>query len=93
MEYLVELGHKFLQNVENTFLVAVNPNHRLFAVYLLTSVIITYVIYRRSKLRMISEEETFLRFLFPKKVWSHPSAWLDLRYFFFHSFFGKFLII
>ena len=93
MEYIFEVGRSFLQNVENTLYAVNDPNQRIFIVYMMTSVIIAYVIYKSAKARMISDEETFLRFLFPKKVWSHPSAWLDLRYFFFHSFFGKFLII
>lgn len=93
MEYLFGVWHSFLQNIENTFLAVNNPNQRIFAGYLLTSILITFVIYRRAKSRMIAEEATFLQFLFPKKVWSHPSAWLDLRYFFFHSILGKFLTI
>lgn len=93
MEHLFEAGLSFLKNAENTFHAASNPNQRIYIVYLVTSVFIAYVIYRSARARMISDEKTFLKFLFPQKVWSHPSAWLDLKYFFFHNIFGKFLMI
>ena len=37
-------------------------------------------------------EGGFLSFLFPRSVWSHPDAWLDVRYFFFHGLIGHFLL-
>lgn len=92
MEFLTDTLQRFLLNVEATFYAASDPIHRIYVVYLLSSVIIAFLIYKSSKAILTSDEKTFLGFLFPKKVWNHPSAWLDMRYFFFHSFFGKFLI-
>lgn len=65
---------------------------RIYWLYILTSVIIAFLVYvRRAK----SSEEPrwgvrgFISFLFPKKVWGTSSAWLDVRYFFFHQILGK----
>ncbi len=84
---------RFFQNIIDTFLIVIDPNQRIFVLYLVSSVVITYVIYKSAKARLSSTEDRFLGFLFPKHVWSHPSAWLDLRYFFFHRIFGKFLLL
>lgn len=67
------------------------PNKRLFFVFLLVSLMFAYVIYKR---RGIADKtgDSFISFLFPKSVWTNPSAWLDVRYFFFHGLIGHFLI-
>jgi sterol desaturase/sphingolipid hydroxylase (fatty acid hydroxylase superfamily) len=36
---------------------------------------------------------TFVQYLFPKRVWSHPSARLDLRYFIFHRTIMQFVLL
>lgn len=69
------------------------PNDRMFSVYLLTSGLMAFFIYRHAQKKADLEEKTFLQFLFPKRVWSHPSAWLDLRYFVFNSIFGKVILL
>ncbi len=74
----------------------VMSGQRIFWLYLGTSVLIAYWIYYRESKR--SEHEvrsitSFFSFLFPKKVWDHSSAWLDVRYFFFHQILGKLLYV
>ena len=69
------------------FLSMTNPESRLFLGFLFTSFIVAYILYLRR-----SRGTGFFRFLFPKSVWDHPTAWLDVRYFFFHSLFGKFFV-
>lgn len=69
------------------------PDHRIYVLYLATSAIIAYGIYRARKSNATSASPSFLKFLFPKNVWSHPSAWLDVRYFFFHQLVGHFLML
>lgn len=74
-----------------------DPNRRLFAAFILTSLLVAYVIFRRRKSKDGTPKdgtpkEGFLDFLFPKSVWSHPAAWLDVRYFFFHGLIGHFLL-
>lgn len=93
MDSLVQFGQRFLENIVDTLLIVTDPQQRIFALYLLSSVVIAYLIFKSAKARLSSNESGFLGFLFPKSVWSHPSAWLDLRYFFFHRIFGKFLLL
>lgn len=75
------------------------PSQRIYWVYLLTSLLIAYGVYRAIKAKGHHATErdaeaaqgSFVGFLFPKSVWSHPSAWLDLRYLFFHKVTSYFL--
>lgn len=75
-------------------------DRRLYWVYLLTSLLCAYAVYRsiRAKGSEATAQDaenasgTFVQFLFPKSVWSHPSAWLDLRYFVFHRVAQYFLL-
>ena len=71
-----------------------NPGERLFVLYLTTSLLMAIVVWRyvarRSRVRMpfpcrCSE------FLFPSSIWRTASAWLDVRYFFFHQILRVFL--
>lgn len=71
------------------------PRERLFGLYLLTAAGFAYADYRIHARRGVAgagEPMSFLGFLFPRRVWLHPSAWLDLRYFFFHKLIGHFLL-
>lgn len=81
------IGETYLNYADSFFSFLANPKGRLFIVYLLSSVFIAYLVFRKSK-----SEEGFLKFIFPKSVWSHPSAWLDVRYFLFHGLIGHFLV-
>lgn len=69
-----------------------DPDHRLYVLYLVAAVVAAFFIYEADRKRP-DREVSFLRFLFPKRVWQHPSAWLDLRYFYFHMLIGHFLLI
>ena len=93
MEFMTELSVRALDNAQNHLLAIANPKNRLFALYLLSSVIMAFMVYLKTKDKPHSAANNLLQFLFPKKVWSHPSAWLDLRYFVFHSLVGKFLLV
>lgn len=71
------------------------PGARLFWLYLFTGVLFAYWVYYRNN-RSKSEPRTlgsFFRFLLPRSVWGHPSAWLDLRYFIVNQFTGKLLYV
>ncbi|NIZ62709.1 hypothetical protein DL239_17185 [Sedimentitalea sp. CY04] len=72
-----------------------DPGERLFYLYIATSILVAFVIYlvrRRKGAEGTDAEGSFVAFLFPKSVWQHPSAWLDLRYFVFHKLIGHFLL-
>jgi sterol desaturase/sphingolipid hydroxylase (fatty acid hydroxylase superfamily) len=69
-----------------------DPNSRIFWLYLISSTVAAYFVYRSVRRRGMDGKRTdaeaakgsFVEYLFPKSVWSHPSAWLDLRYALFH---------
>lgn len=66
------------------------PTQRIFWLYLCSSAAIAfYVFYVTSKSTPAHKisGKGFVQFLFPKHVWQNPSAWLDVRYFFFHQIF------
>ena len=88
MENLPTFVSEYLSYVLNLFSSPANPDTRLFAGFLLSALVFAYALYLRR-----AKGTGFLKFLFPKSVWSHPSAWLDVRYFFFHSLTGKFFAL
>ena len=60
---------------------------RLFVGYLVASLVAAMLIYRHRKVAGGLRE-----FLFPRSVWDHPDAWLDVRYFAFHGLIGHFVM-
>ena len=78
-----------------------DPSNRIYWLYLVSSAIAAFFVYGRIKARGEHATATdaeaasgsFLQFLFPKSVWKHPSAWLDLRYVFFHKIAEHFLLL
>ena len=79
-----------LANAGHVMMMPFDPDSRIFVLYLLTSALFALFVYLRLRRTRLAET-TFLRFLFPRRVWDHPSAWLDVRYFFFHRLTGHFL--
>ncbi len=66
------------------------PAHRIFWLYLCSSTLLAfYVFHLRTRLdpAQKSSIRAFIAFLFPKEIWQTSSAWLDVRYFFFHQIF------
>lgn len=82
--WLVAVGERVLAVLRYP----VDPEQRIFGLYLLTSALFTAWVYVR---RVPTEPDKHPswrglgRFLFPPAIWSQPSAWLDVRYFFFHQ--------
>jgi len=68
-----------------------SPAQRIFILYLATSLLFAMVIYARSdsglRPRARASNATLFTFLFPATIWKTSSAWLDVRYFFFHQIF------
>lgn len=93
MEHLTDLWGLYLAYVMRFMAFLWQPAERLFVLYLLVAVVFAYGVYRfRRRTGRDAAETPFLRFLLPDHVWSHPSAWLDVRYFFFHKLIGHFLL-
>ncbi len=93
MGAVLEKLEQFPAYLLETVLYPLDADHRVYVLYLATSAIIAYLVYRKIRQRGTSTARSFLRFLFPKEVWRHPSAWLDVRYFFFHQLIGHFLMV
>ncbi len=70
-----------------------SPNRRTYFIYLLSSAVLAYYVYYKSK-----NKGGFLNFLFPKKVWLGKSAFIDYAMVIFNSIFkvifiGPYLIL
>ena len=71
-----------------------NPGERLFVLYLTTSLVMAIVVWRyvaRRQPRPDAIPVSLREFLFPSSIWRTASAWLDVRYFFFHQILRVFL--
>lgn len=93
MQSLSEFMGAFLDHVRATLLYPLDPDNRIYVLYLATSIVMAFAIYQSARRKNKDSKSSFLRFLFPKHVWQHPSAWLDVRYFFFHQLIGHFLLL
>ncbi len=96
MQLLYELFTAFKDHAFNTLIYPLDPKNRIYVLYLATSVILAFFAYSRinkNRDEKPENETSFLQFLFPRHIWSSPSAWLDIRYFFFHQLIGKFLML
>lgn len=95
MQQLKSFADSFLDHAMRVVTFPLNSGTRIYVLYLLSSVLIAFAIYvvKSRKSNEVEGERSFIGFLFPKKVWSHPSAWLDVRYFFFHQLVGHFLML
>jgi len=92
MDSFIKFIQAYSDYVWEYFGALANPGHRLFFVFLLTSLMFAYGVFRFTRKKQESKEESFLSFLFPRSVWSNPAAWLDVRYFFFHGLIGHFFL-
>lgn len=98
MDYVIDIFVLYLDYAKKVFGFLIDPKSRIYSLYLITSLIFAYAIYKFGASRMTGQPEgennnTFVKFLFPKHVWSNPSAWLDVRYFFFNNLTGHFLLL
>ena len=71
----------------------INPAERVFVLYLTTSLLMAAGVWRYVARRTQPDGSriSFREFLFPRSIWRTASAWLDVRYFFFHQVFRVFL--
>ena len=70
------------------------PAQRIYWLYIISAVLLSFYVYCKTRQ---AQKTGFILFLFPEKIWKTTSAWLDVRYFFFHqifrlSIYGTFLI-
>ncbi len=87
------VANALFERVVSVIRYPVDPAQRIYWLYLLSSIVIAYLVYRSLRSKpgrrdtdfAALADEGFFRFLFPAAVWRHPSAWLDLRYALFHK--------
>jgi sterol desaturase/sphingolipid hydroxylase (fatty acid hydroxylase superfamily) len=92
MDALPSYLQDFLANIRHVLLMPFDPDSRIYLLYLLTSALFALFVYLRLRKARSDDATSFVGFLFPRRVWDHPSAWLDVRYFFFHRMTGHFLV-
>jgi sterol desaturase/sphingolipid hydroxylase (fatty acid hydroxylase superfamily) len=92
MDSLPSFLQDFLANIRHVLLMPLDPDSRIYVLYLATSLLFAVFVFLRLRRARSDEATTFIGFLFPRRVWGHPSAWLDVRYFFFHRITGHFLV-
>lgn len=101
MDQLTRLASAVLDRAIEVLAFPLDPANRIYFVYLASSVLIAWLVYRAARRGARGTSPrcaelargSFLGFLFPRSVWRHPSAWLDLRYMFFHKVVSHFLLL
>ena len=81
--WLAALAELLLRSLAKVLVYPVDPGERIYWLYLATSLAMALGVYLRAWRTEPGRPglRGFLRFCFPARVWRHPSAWLDLRYF------------
>ncbi|WP_420431306.1 sterol desaturase family protein [Candidatus Poriferisocius sp.] len=85
------LGDLFLHRFFVVLAYPLRSEQRIFVIWLFTSLLFALFVFFQSlpsgQTGHSGGLRAFLRFLFPAAVWRQRSAWLDVRYFFFHQVF------
>lgn len=75
---------EILELLDESFSLAIsyfiNPGKRIYFIYLLSSGILAFIVYKRSKIK-----SSFWKYLFNRKVWMTKSAFVDYSLFIFNS--------
>lgn len=93
MNILFDTYKLFDETLSLTLSYFLNPEKRIHVLYLFTSVVLSYYVFRRNNLN-----SSFLQYLFPRKIWLSKSAYVDYWMFCFNSlikivFIGPYIII
>lgn len=81
MEYLKEIYFLLEEAINLSLSYFVNTEKRIHILYLITSMILAYYVYKSSYVK-----SSFIKYLFPKKIWLSNSAFIDYSLFFFNAF-------
>ncbi|HUG17607.1 MAG TPA: hypothetical protein VMM56_01430, partial [Planctomycetaceae bacterium] len=82
---------RFTQQLINVLSYPIQHGERIYWLYLLSSLAFALAVYLFSPEFKQNRQEGsgflkgLFRFLFPSKIWSHKSAWVDVRYFIPHQ--------
>ena len=93
IEYLTEIYNLLEEIISLSLSYFVNTEKRIHILYLITSMILAYYVYRKSKIKT-----SFFKYLFPKRIWASKSAFVDYSLFCFNSlikilFIGPYVIV
>ena len=79
-DYIKEIYNLLEETILLSLSYFVNSNKRIHVLYLLTSMLLAFYVYKTS-----SVKSSFIKYLFPKKIWLSKSAFVDYSLFFFNS--------
>ena len=65
IEYLTEIYNLLEEIISLSLSYFVNTEKRIHILYLITSMILAYYVYRKSKIKT-----SFFKYLFPKRIWA-----------------------
>jgi len=77
MENLIDIIY---QVIKISFSYVVSPGKRVYLLYLLTSLLLAYFVYKRSKIKV-----PFFSYIFKKEIWLGKSPFIDYSFVFFNS--------
>ena len=83
---MIELAYDIYNLLEDSLALSlsyfVNPEKRIHILYLLSSMILAYYVFNKSRIKT-----SFIKYLFPKRIWASQSAFVDYSLFVFNSIF------
>ncbi len=91
MDWIVAAAGRLAEQFVAVLRYPILPEQRLFYLYLLSSLGFALALYFRSGQRASDSAQGvgllrgLVRYVFPPSVWSHSSAWVDVRYFIPHQ--------
>lgn len=84
---LSELLNQVSEAIQLPISYLLNPGKRIYVLYLASSILLAYYVWRQSKI-----QHSFFKYLFNKKIWTSDSAWIDYMFIFFNGLIKIFLI-
>jgi creatinine amidohydrolase/Fe(II)-dependent formamide hydrolase-like protein/sterol desaturase/sphingolipid hydroxylase (fatty acid hydroxylase superfamily) len=71
-----------LTSLAKPLLIPFSPDQRIYYLYLVTALALAYLVYAAARDRGATEAQGgFLRQVFPKRIYTHRSAWTDYKFF------------
>jgi sterol desaturase/sphingolipid hydroxylase (fatty acid hydroxylase superfamily) len=87
--WFISLLIQLWSQIETVFRYPLISSQRIYFLYMGMALIFALFVFSRNEanrnLRVSQFPSRFIGFLFPASIWSNASAWLDVRYFFFHN--------
>ena len=80
LDYIKEIYYLLEETISLSLSYFVNTNKRIHVLYLLTSMILAFYVYKKSSIK-----SSFIKYLFPKRIWLSKSAFVDYSLFCFNS--------